>query len=232
VTHEVKVGEIRVYGADISVDQPAPTDLFAIPRKTAAELLLFDPQASVFQRVKVSGQIVHVRDMEYYMTDGRSGLRFVTKKPETLMAGDQVEVVGFPELSGASPVLREAVARKTGAGQLPEAKSLPADKLIQSDCDAMRVRVKGVLMSVRGTQTEQVLEIQNGVRTFVARLDATNGLVESLPVGSQLELTGVYSDRAATGRWGRTYRPLNCCSIRRRTSKCWRARHGGRWNGC
>jgi len=193
VTHEVKVGEIRVYGADISVDQPAPTDLFAIPRKTAAELLLFDPQASVFQRVKVSGQIVHVRDMEYYMTDGRSGLRFVTKKPETLMAGDQVEVVGFPELSGASPVLREAVARKTGAGQLPEAKSLPADKLIQSDCDAMRVRVKGVLMSVRGTQTEQVLEIQNGVRTFVARLDATNGLVESLPVGSQLELTGVYS---------------------------------------
>ncbi len=47
VTHEVKVGEIRIYGADVSVDQPAPADLFAIPRKTAAELLLFDPQASV-----------------------------------------------------------------------------------------------------------------------------------------------------------------------------------------
>jgi len=50
-----------------------------------------------------------------------------------------------------------------------------------------------VLVSVRGTQMEQILEIQNGVRTFVARLDATNGSVESLPVGSQLELTGVYS---------------------------------------
>jgi len=193
VTHEVKVGEIRIYGADLSVDQPAPVDVFAIPGKAAADLMLFDPQASVFQRVKVSGQIVHVRDTEYYMTDGQSGLRFVTKKPETLVAGDQVEVVGFPELSGASPVLREAVARKTGAGPLPEAKSLPTDKLIQSDCDAMRVRVKGVLVSVRGTQTEQVLEIQNGVRTFAARLDATNGSVESLPVGSQLELTGVYS---------------------------------------
>ncbi|MGA2178855.1 MAG: ATP-binding protein [Verrucomicrobiota bacterium] len=193
VTHEVKVGEIRIYGADISVDQPAPADLFAIPRKTAAELLLFDPQASVFQRVKVSGQIVHVRDTEYYMTDGRNGLRFITKKPEQLKAGDLVEVVGFPELSGASPVLREAVARKTGRAPLPEAKILPADKLIQSDYDATRVRVKGVLVSVRGTQTEQMLEIQNGVRTFVARLDTTNGSVESLPVGSQLELTGVYS---------------------------------------
>jgi signal transduction histidine kinase len=193
VTHEVKVGEIRISGADISVDQPAPADLFAIPRKTAANLLLFDPQASVFQRVKVSGQILHVRDPEYYMTDGRNGLRFIAKKPEQLAAGDLVEVVGFPELSGASPVLREAVARKTGEGPLPEARTLPADHLIQSDYDATRVRVKGVLVSVRGTQAEPVLEVQNGVRTFVARLDSTNGPVESLPVGSQLELTGVYS---------------------------------------
>ena len=193
VTHEVKVGVIRIYGADLSVDQPAPADLFAIPRKTAAELLLFDPQASVFQRVKVSGQIVHVRDTEYYMTDGRNGLRFITKKPEQWETGDLVEVVGFPELSGASPVLREAVARKTSAGPLPLPTNLPADNLIQSDYDATRVRVKGVLVSVQGTQTEQILEIQNGVRTFVARLDATNGSVESLPVGSQLELTGVYS---------------------------------------
>ena len=193
VTHEVKVGEIRVYGANLSVDQPAPADLFAIPRKTAAELLLFDPQASVFQRVKVSGQVVRVRDTEYFMTDGRSGLRFVTKKPENLAAGDLVEVVGFPELSGASPVLREAVARKTGEAPLPKAQNLPADKLIQPDYDATRVRVKGVLLSVRGTRTEQVLEVQNGVRTFVARLDSLNGSVESLPAGSQLELTGVYS---------------------------------------
>ena len=202
VTHEVKVGEIRLYGADISVDQPAPADLFAIPRKTAAELLLFDPQASVFQRVKVSGQIIQVRDAEYYMTDGRNGLRFITKKPEPLAVGDRVEVVGFPELSGASPVLREAVARKTGEGPLPEPKNLAADNLIQSDYDATRVRVKGVLVSVRGTQTEQMLEIQNGVRTFVARLDVPNGSVESLPVGSQLELTGVYSGQGGNRAMG------------------------------
>jgi signal transduction histidine kinase len=193
VTHEVRVGVIRIYGADISVDQPAPADLFAIPRKTAAELLLFDPQASAFQRVKVSGQIVHVRDAEYYLTDGRTGLRFITKKPEQLMVGDQVEVVGFPELSGASPVLREAVARKTGQAAMPAAKNLPDGNLLQSDYDAMCVRLKGVLVSVRETPTEQILEIQNGLRTFVARLATPNGLVRSLPVSSQLELTGVYS---------------------------------------
>ena len=124
VTHEVRVGEIRIYGAEISVDQPAPADLFAIPAKTAAQLLLFDPQASVFQRVKVSGQILYVHDTEYYMTDGRNGLRFIAKKPEPLAVGDLVEVVGFPELSGASPVLREAVARKIGAVRFRSSASL------------------------------------------------------------------------------------------------------------
>jgi signal transduction histidine kinase/uncharacterized protein YdeI (BOF family) len=193
VTHEVRVGEIRIYGADVSVDQPAPADLFALPRKTAAELLLFDPQASAFQRVKVAGQILYVRESEYYMTDGRNGLRFITKKTERLAVGDLVEVVGFPELSGVLPVLREAVARRTGQADLPGALALPADNLVRSDYDATRVRVQGKLVSVRAAPGEQILEIQSGLRTFVARLATANGMVGSLPAGSQLELTGVYS---------------------------------------
>ncbi len=104
-----------------------------------------------------------------------------------------MEVVGFPELSGASPVLREAVARKTGSAILPAAISLPATNLVRSDYDAMRVRVKGVLVSVRTIPGEQILEMQNGLRTFVARLEIADGSVGSLPAGSQLELTGVYS---------------------------------------
>jgi signal transduction histidine kinase len=192
VTHEVKAGEIRIYGADISVDEAAPKDLFAIPQKTAAELLLFDPRASVFQRVKVAGQILCERDGEFFMTDGKNGLRFILKKPADLAAGDLVEVVGFPELSGASPVLREAMARKTGSAPLPPPKFLE-DDLIRVDYDARRVRVNGVLAGVRGTPAEKILEIQNGVRTFLARLNGVNNFNESLPVGSKLELTGVYA---------------------------------------
>ncbi len=46
VTHQVKVDEIRINGAAVTVDQPAPEDLFAIPRKTAQpNWLLFDPRA-------------------------------------------------------------------------------------------------------------------------------------------------------------------------------------------
>jgi len=202
VTHEVKSGEIRIYGADLSVDEPAPVDLFEPPKKSVAELLQFNPQAGVFQRVKVSGQILYARAPEYLMTDGQSGLRFITKKPVELAAGDLVEVVGFPELSGASPVLHEAVARRTGRAPLPAPVFLPAD-LMRAEHDATRVRVEGRLADRREAPGEMILEMQNGVRTFLARLETTHRIAEPPPVGATLELTGVYAAQGgnkATGQ--------------------------------
>ena len=192
VTHEVKAGEVRIYGATIAVDQPAPADLFATQQKTFGQLLLFDPQAGAFQRIKVAGQILAAQDATFYMTDGKSGLRFVVTKPIELAPSDLAEVVGFPDLSGASPLLREAVARKTGHAPLPPARLLPKDDLMHTWYDATRVQVRGTLVSVRDNPVETVLEIQNGLRTFVARLARAGSLAASLPTGCQLELTGVY----------------------------------------
>lgn len=197
VTHEVRVGEIRVYGASISVDRPAPKDLFSLPAKAVADLLLFDPQASVFQRVKVSGQIIHVRGAEGDLTDGRNALRFVARQPVDLQVGDLADVVGFPDLSGVAPVLREAVVQKTGRAPVPVPSELSAENLGRADFDANLVRVKGVLVSTRKTPAEWILEIQSGVRTFAARLDSGEDSVGSLTPGSLLELTGVYASLGA-----------------------------------
>ncbi len=193
-THQVKTGEIRIYGADILVDEAAPADLFSAPTKTAAELRLFDPQAGVFRRVRVAGQIVHIGSGEYFLMDHRHGVRFVVKQPAALEIGDCVEVVGFPDLWGsASPVLREASARKTGRAVLLEARPLEAASLMRSDNDSTRVRVEGLLVSLRASGPEQVLEMQSGMRSFTARLKAREESMPSLPPGSRLELTGVYA---------------------------------------
>ena len=194
VTHQVKLGEVRIYDADIIVDQPAPADLFSSPRKTAAEFLLFDPQASEFQRVKVSGQILHVREAEYFMMGGGHGLRFMAKNGNGLKVGDEVEVVGFPELSGsASPVLREAVARKVGQAALPEPRKLRPEELVRAENDATLVRVEGLLAGKRRSGEELVLELQSGVRNFVARLEPAAESARTLPIGARLELAGVYA---------------------------------------
>lgn len=195
VTRRVKVGEIRIYGGNIVVDQPAPDDLFSTPAKTASELLLFDPQASVFQRVKVTGQIIHIREPEYFMMDGNNGVRFILKHPSDLQVGDVVDAVGFPELSTASPVLREAVVRKRSHAALPPARLLEAAELTRGDLDSTRVKIKAVLVDQRNTASEQALEMRVGLRSFLARLSGRNHTVLDVPAGSQLELTGTYASQ-------------------------------------
>ncbi|HEX4122480.1 MAG TPA: ATP-binding protein, partial [Verrucomicrobiae bacterium] len=192
VTHRVKVDEIRINGAAITVEQPAPADLFAIPRKKASELLLFDPEAGAFQRVKISGQIIHARDSEFFMMDGTNGVRFIAKHPADLRAGDMVDVVGFPELSSASPVLREAVVRKTGHAELPKARTLDADELVHAEMDSTLVRVKALLVNQRSGPTGQALEMRVGLRSFLALLPDVYKEVRDIPEGSQLELTGTW----------------------------------------
>src|SRR5438552_8217418 len=76
-THQVKVGDIRLIAPAVTIEEPAPPDLFAISSKRAWDLLLFDPQASALRRVKVSGQILEEHAGEYYLIDGTNGLRFL-----------------------------------------------------------------------------------------------------------------------------------------------------------
>jgi signal transduction histidine kinase len=194
LTHQVKMGEIRIYGADLLPEGAVLGDLFSVPRKTAVELRLFDPQAGAFQRVKVSGQVVYANEGECLMMADGAGLRFIPKNPAALEAGDLVEVVGFPDLLGRpSPVLREAVFRKTGHAPLPAARTLGAEDLIRAEHDATRVKVEGLLVNVRGTKPDAVLEMQNGVRTFMARTKDADDSVWWLSPGSRLALTGAYA---------------------------------------
>ncbi len=59
-----------------------------------------------------------------------------------------MEVVGFPSLTGPSPVLQEALARKIGVAPVPDARPLDADSLFRAENDAIRVRVEAVLLNL------------------------------------------------------------------------------------
>ena len=192
-THQVKLGEIRIFYPDVTVENPAPADVFSGPYKTPTDLLLFDPQASLFQRIRMSGQIVHLGKEVCFMMAGPNGVRFVANKPGTLRVGDTVNVAGYPQLGGASPLLRDAVVRKTGQTALPEARRLSPDNLTSAEYDSTRVQVEGVLTGVRETGMELMLEMQDGAQSFVARLTGQSEFPRSLPIGGRLELTGVYA---------------------------------------
>jgi signal transduction histidine kinase len=203
-THRVRINRgIRIGNATVTVDAPAPLNLFDAPKKSAAELMFFDALASALQRVKVAGQIIHERDGTCYVMDGTNGVRFQAKETVAFEPGDRVEAVGFPVLGGASPLLREAVARKTGRAALPAPRLLPPKDLMQEEADSTLVRIEGALLNVRETRTEQVLELQNGLRTFAARLQPKVKTLRSLETGSRLELTGVYAGQGGSRPEGR-----------------------------
>src|SRR5579862_5824508 len=121
-TRHVKVSEVYMYSPAVTVIEPAPSDVFADALKSVPDLLLFDPRASALRRVKVSGQIMHEREGEFYAMDGTNGFRFIPRSTENFAVGELVEVVGFPSLTGPSPVLQEAIARKVGVAQLRDAR--------------------------------------------------------------------------------------------------------------
>jgi signal transduction histidine kinase len=107
-----------------------------------------------------------------------------------------VDVVGFPELSSGPPVLREAVARKTGHAALPAPRPLAPEDLAHADLDSTRVRIKAVLVNGRNTPSGHVLEMHVGLRSFLALLPGSSAAVASIPEGSQLELTGTYASQS------------------------------------
>jgi signal transduction histidine kinase len=190
--NQLRLGRIRLRADAITVERPAPADEFDAPPKRAAELTRFDPQASAFQRAKVSGQILHLKGRDYFMVDGTNGVRFTLRHSAELHTADLVEVVGYPELSGAAPVLRQAVARKTGHLPLPAPKNLLPEDLPSAIYDSTRVRIEGWLVSSRMTPTNRVLEIQSGSWRFLARMSMKKNLPPPPPIGSRLALVGVY----------------------------------------
>src|SRR5438552_17534400 len=167
-THLVKVGDIRLIAPEVTIEEPAPPDLFAISAKRAWELRLFDPQASALQRVKVSGQILEERAGEFYLIDGTNGLRFLLKRAANLQVGDLAEIVGFPNVTGPSPFLREAVARKVGSSALPPPKKLLPENLSLGENDSTLVQLEAELLHMSGGENPQTLELQAGLRRFRA----------------------------------------------------------------
>ncbi|HEX7652419.1 MAG TPA: ATP-binding protein, partial [Verrucomicrobiae bacterium] len=193
-SQQVQVGQTRLSNVSLEIDEPAPADPFAAVLKHPSELLQFDARAGSLRRVKVLGQVQCVRGTELFMVDGTSTVRASLPDPASVRAGDLVEVVGFPELGGPSPVIREALTRRVGTAPLPPAQILTGDALFNPGQDGHRITLTARLIGVTGSRAQKVLELQSGNHDFAALVDDPSGTLAYLVNGSILQLTGVYAE--------------------------------------
>ena len=198
---EVHVGDVRMRNARVTVDVPAPASPFDAVVKTPRELLQFDAQASAFRRVKVPGQILHAEPNQIFLAKDGVGIRVLPVEKNTFNAGDVAEAVGYPDLSGTTLLLREAIVRKTGHQDLPPPKTLKESELTSEGLDSTRVRVEGTLLGWHAEQGIPVLEMQSGQYLYLARLPRGESVQFSLRSGSELALNGIYVGHV------RNYRP-------------------------
>jgi hypothetical protein len=183
----------------IQIKEPAKADPFAEPEKTFEELTRFDPGgANPFYRVKVRGQVVHANGLECHLMDGRRGLRILLKGETKLKPGDHVEVVGFPQLGGLVPVLREAIARANGYGELAAPKRATADELFSGKHESTRVQLDALVVGSTQNQRERTLDLKFGGRFVTARLRGGQAVALDAPVGSLVRVTGACVARGAS----------------------------------
>ena len=193
-TRQVNGGTFFLYPATAEVEDPMPSDPFSIPATQAANLLEFNAHASALERTKVAGQIIYAENNGCFLLDGKTGVRLLraTQSP-ALTAGDLVEAVGFPQLGGPSPVLREARLRTIGSAPVPVPVRLASDGLLDRSHDSTLVQIDATLLSDIDTRRGRTLELQAGPVHFLARLRSARHAKSLLAIGSLVRLTGVYS---------------------------------------
>lgn len=189
---QVLVGSIYLDQQKITVIKPAPIDPFAIPLKEMDDLLQFDPQAGALQRVKISGQLIYQDAQISYLMNGEDGLSFMSSEVHSHPLGSHLEVVGFVDLSGASPRLRYAVSQQVALPDTSLPHKLEPDAMVDEAYDSTMVQVTGELLGISRRPDETVFDMQSGMHRFVAAFRDERGLAELPEIGSTLELNGVY----------------------------------------
>jgi signal transduction histidine kinase len=182
-------------GRSVEVLKPAPTNPFAAPLRAANSLHQFSPDAPIGHRIHVRGVVTHAQSGSLvWIRDASSGLRLQTRQNEPLQAGDEIDVLGFPAYGTFSPVLEDAIFRKTGTTRPPTPHFFTnvteafdhEDNLVQTDA-----LLTEIIPGLEGL----AFNFQFGDATFKALLKLPEDKREHpewLP-GSKIRVTGICS---------------------------------------
>jgi PAS domain S-box-containing protein len=174
---------------DIRVEDAAPIDPFAMEVRPFSSLLQFDPDRAG-RRVRTRGVVTSRQDGSLFVTDGRGAveLRGTDVKADV---GDEIDIVGFPALGEAAPVLDDVLVRRTGRRARPEPR-LVADGAAPGDAQhGQLVAIDGRVLDRVVGASEQVLVLQRGDVLFTAHLAADPTTWPAPRTGSRVRVTGV-----------------------------------------
>jgi PAS domain S-box-containing protein len=110
-----------------------------------------------------------------------------------LLPGDEVEVLGFPAQGEYTPMLRDAVFRKIGAGPVPVPDKVTVDEALRGTHDCRLVRIEATVVERARKSREEFLVLEANGFIFPAYVERkTHGMdFAYLQNGTRVAVTGV-----------------------------------------
>lgn len=187
---------------DLTVVAPATTSPFSTTELAIGSLLQFAPQSTYGHRVKVAGTVIYFdAGTALFLQDGGHGVEVLTKERDPLQLGDQVDALGFVSRGDYTPVLQDAVYRKTNTNQPIHPPLITLDEALTGHYDCQLIQVSARLLDRAAHGPEQYLILQASNLIFQASLKQSDGQdsFAKLENGSRVAVTGVC--RVDPGDW-------------------------------
>jgi signal transduction histidine kinase/ActR/RegA family two-component response regulator len=183
--------------SQITIEEAAPPDPFALPLRTIKGLLQFKPDNAALHRVHLRGQVtLQWPGRSICIQDGARGLCAETLQSTPLKLGQWVDLSGFPSTGEYTPTLKDAVYRGRGDAGIPAARLVTPTEILHGDYDARLVRIDGQLIGQQRGVAQSALILSAGGMLFATYLpEQWKNMAEGAAwrEGSILRLTGICS---------------------------------------
>lgn len=194
-----QIGGVFLYAPSleqIAVAEAPPADPFAVPEESIGNLPNYRTKTLQQQQVRISGVVLHHVPGRYVVVENASGVvRALSRGEEPLAPGDRVEVAGVPGRHGNRALLRGAVYRRTGAGDLPSPLALRGELKPAPALEGRLVTVTGTIVSLlrRPDDVRLLVQTERPVLEAVAPGKFAARETAGWETGSRVEVTGLYN---------------------------------------
>jgi signal transduction histidine kinase len=195
----------------------SPRDPFSLPIQPIGRLLGLSGPRESFHRVRVEGVLTLQENQKFFLQDDTGSAMAVFKEDVVLDArfgrsrwlfwrspqtnsnfksdmkfspGERLQVVGFPETRGYSPVLTEVTVRKAGGPATLKPEAATPDAIANGRLDSTLVTLDGVVRGQNTLGAHVVLALEWTDRTLQVLIPAKGDLPTIVP-GTRLRVTGV-----------------------------------------
>ncbi|HXB58728.1 MAG TPA: ATP-binding protein, partial [Candidatus Acidoferrales bacterium] len=179
---------------DFAIKIPAPGNPFAIAARPIGSLLQFAPQETFGHPVKVAGAVIYFEPgVRFFLQKGANGVEVRTKQRDALQLGDRVEALGFVSQGTYTPILQDAIYRKTSSGQPVQPLQVTVNEALTGNDDCRLIQITAMLLDRALHGSERYLILQDGdfiFRAYLRQAEGSDAFV-GLENGSRVAVTGV-----------------------------------------